>query len=143
LLRMSFLANLRFTENRTEVNFNMKKSIALVALFVFALTLSGSLLLAAEGSWTGEVIDVACYASHQAKGAGHMECGSKCVKAGLPVGLLVGETTYVLVGSDHKTLNDKLAEHVGHTVTVTGEKFESNGANVITVKDFKMAAATK
>lgn len=118
----------------------MKKGIALVALFVFAVTLSGSLLLAAEGSWTGEVIDVACYASHQAKGAGHQECGSKCVKAGLPVGLLVGDATYLLVGSDHSTMNEKLAPHVGHTITVTGEKFESNGANLISVKDFKMEA---
>ena len=123
-----------------EVDLNMKKNVALVALFVFAVTLGGSLLMAAEGSWTGEVVDVACYASHGAKGAGHVECGTKCVKAGLPVGLLVGDTTYLLVGSDHKAMNDQLAEHVGHTVTVTGEKFESKGANLITVKEFKMAA---
>lgn len=121
----------------------MKKSIALVALFVFALTLSGSLLMAAEGSWTGEVIDVACYASHGAKGAGHTECGTKCVKAGLPVGLLVGDATYLLVSANHEPMNSKLADNVGKTITVTGEKFESNGANLISVKDFKMATPAK
>jgi hypothetical protein len=51
----------------------------------------------------------------------------------------VGDTTYLLVSSDHKPLNATLADHVGHTVEITGEKFESAGANVITVKDWKMA----
>ena len=118
----------------------MKKNIAVAAIFVFVATMFGTVLMAAEGSWTGEVIDVACYSSHQTKGATHAECGTKCVKAGLPVGLLVGDTTYLLVSSDHKPMNEQLAAHVGHTVTVTGEKFEAKGANLITVKDFKMAA---
>jgi hypothetical protein len=55
------------------------------------------------------------------------------------VGLLVDGTTYILVGADHKPMNEALAPHVGHTVTVTGERFESKGANMIAVKDFKMA----
>src|SRR5262245_37122451 len=120
----------------------MRKRITLAAILVIvvAAAIGGSYLMAESGSWTGEVIDVACYSTHQSKGAGHMECGAKCVKSGLPVGLLVGDTTYLLVSTDHKPLNEKLAEHVGHTVTVTGEKFEAKGANVITVKDFKMAA---
>ena len=119
----------------------MRNRITLAAILVFvAAAIGGSWLMAETGSWTGEVIDVACYSSHQSKGAGHMECGAKCVKDGLPVGLLVGDTTYLLVSSDHKPLNDKLAEHVGHTITVTGDKYEAKGANLITVKDFKVAA---
>jgi hypothetical protein len=118
-----------------------KKILALSAVFALLL-IAGSYLLAAEsgaGSWTGEVIDVTCHAAKGAMGTGHAECGSKCVKEGLPVGLLVNGTTYLLVGSDHKPLNATLADHVSHTVTVTGEKFESPGANVIVVKDWKMA----
>ena len=92
-----------------------------------------------SNSWTGEVIDVTCHSMKGATGAAHAECGSKCVKAGLPVGLLVSGTTYLLVGSDHKPLNATLADHVSHTVTVTGEKYETPGANVIVVKDWKMA----
>jgi hypothetical protein len=116
-----------------------KKLIAVVAI-VAVLGLAGARLMAAgAGSWTGEVIDVACHASKGAKGAGHAECGAKCIKDGLPVGLLVGDTTYLLISADHKPLNATLADHVGHTITVTGDKFESNGANLITVKDWKMA----
>jgi hypothetical protein len=92
-----------------------------------------------EGTWTGEIVDVACHVSKGAKGSSHAECGAKCVKAGLPVGLLVGDTTYILISADHKPLNATLADHVGHTVNVTGTKFESKGANMITVKDWKMA----
>lgn len=113
---------------------------ALVALYGVATLRAADMASGSSGSWTGEVVDVACYAAKGAKGAGHQECGAKCIKAGLPVGLLVGDTVYLLIGADHKAMNDQLADHVTHTVTVTGEKFESKGANVIAVKDFKMAA---
>jgi hypothetical protein len=118
-----------------------KRIMALAAVLVFILGIGAAVVHAMQhqGSWTGEVVDVACMVSKGAKGASHMECGAKCVKAGLPVGLLVGDTTYLLIGSDHKPMNDKLADHVSHTVTVTGTKYESKGANVIEVSDFKMA----
>jgi hypothetical protein len=106
---------------------------------VLAFGIGITMVQAAAGSWTGEVVDVACLVSKSAKGAGHADCGAKCVKAGLPVGLLVGDTTYILVSADHKPMNEALAPHVGHTVTVTGDSFESKGANMIAVKDFKMA----
>jgi hypothetical protein len=118
-----------------------KKFAAYVAVMVLMAGLGVAVVNATqhEGSWTGEVIDVACHVSKGAKGSSHTECGAKCVKAGLPVGLLVGDTTYILVSADHKPLNATLAEHVGHTVSVTGTRFESKGANMITVKDWKMA----
>ena len=115
-----------------------KLVVILAILAVFGLA-TARLMAASGGSWTGEVIDVACHVSKGAKGAGHAECGAKCVKDGLPVGLLVGDTTYLLISADHKPLNATLAEHVGHTITVNGDKFESNGANLITVKDWIMA----
>jgi len=116
-----------------------KKVSAFLAVLVILIGIGAGVVRAAEESWTGEVVDVACMVAKGAKGADHAECGSKCVKQGLPVGLLVGDTTYILIGADHKPMNDALAAHVGHTVTVTGSKFESKGANVIAVKDFKMA----
>lgn len=116
-----------------------KKVIVLLALLALVASYSVTTLSADEGSWTGEVIDVACYVARGAKGQGHMECGVKCVKDGLPVGLLVGDTTYYLINAEHKPMNEQLAEHVSQQVTVTGEKFEAKGANLIVVKDFKPA----
>ena len=118
-----------------------KKITALLAVMVLMVGIGAAVVNAMqhEGSWTGEIVDVACHVSKGAMGADHADCGAKCVKAGLPVGLLVGDTTYILISDDHKPMNDVLAAHMGHTVTVTGAKFESKGANMITVKDFKMA----
>ena len=118
-----------------------KKFAAILAVIVLTIGIGAAVVqaMAHEGSWTGEIVDVACSVSKSAKGAGHADCGSKCVKSGLPVGLMVGDTTYILIGADHKPMNEALAPHVGHTVTVTGTKFESKGANLIAVKDFKMA----
>jgi hypothetical protein len=118
-----------------------KKIVALFAIFAFLAVIGGAVLRAADAnSWTGEVIDVACNSAKGAHGATHAECGAACIKNGLPVGLLVGDTTYLLVSSDHKPLNATLVDHVGHTITVSGEKFETKGANVIVVKDWKMAS---
>lgn len=120
-----------------------KKIIALSTVLALFLVGAGYLMAAMEksaGSWTGEVIDVACHSAKGATGSSHAECGAKCVREGLPVGLLVNGTTYLLIGSDHKPLNATLADHVSHTVTVNGEKFESPGANLIVVKDWKMAS---
>jgi hypothetical protein len=119
----------------------MTKRVVLIAMFVMALITAG--YIGAEkhtGSWTGEVVDVTCLVAKGGKGSGHADCGSKCVKMGLPVGLLVNDTVYLLVSADHKPLNTKLADHVSHTVTVTGAKYEHSGANVIEVSDWKMAS---
>jgi len=120
-----------------------KKLFAALTVAAFIFVGVGFVLAAMEGNsgtWKGEVIDVACHSSKGATGKDHAECGATCVKAGLPVGLLVNGTTYLLVSSDHKPLNATLADHVSHTITVTGEKYESPGANVIVVKDWKMAS---
>lgn len=118
----------------------MKRIAALLTIFAIVAVVGALYAAGTAGKWTGEVVDVACHSTKAAKGAGHSDCGAKCVKAGLPVGLLVGDTTYLLISSDHKPLNATLADHVGHTIDVTGEKFESAGANVIAVKDWKMSA---
>jgi hypothetical protein len=114
-----------------------KKISAFLLVLVILTAIGSSIASAAEGSWTGEVVDVACTVSKGVSGAEHADCGSQCVKSGLPVGLMVGDTIYILVGADHKTMNESLAAHVGHNITVTGSKSESKGTNVITVKDFK------
>jgi hypothetical protein len=120
-----------------------KKVVALFAIIAFVAVAGYVTAMQHAGSWTGEVIDVACHSMKDARSDAHAECGAKCVKAGLPVGLLVNGTTYLLIASDHTPLNAKLAEHVGHTITVTGERYEHPGANVISVKDWKMAEAMK
>jgi hypothetical protein len=74
---------------------------------------------------TGEIVDVMCYVDHNATGAKHADCGTKCIKSGGPVGIVSEGKAYLVVGA-HKPMNDELAPLAGKTVTLKG-KVASNG----------------
>ena len=42
-------------------------------------------------SVTGEILDMACYLDHGARGLDHKECAEKCIRSGLPVGIKSNE----------------------------------------------------
>jgi hypothetical protein len=76
---------------------------------------AAALTFGADGSWTGYISDSNC----GAKGANekHAQCATKCVQE--------KGAKYVFVNDvDHKVYaidaQDKVAEHAGHHVTVTG-----------------------
>lgn len=79
----------------------------------------------------GEVLDMACYLDHGAKGDKHAECAATCIESGLPVGIK-GEDgkTYLLIG-DHKPINKQLAAYAGKTITVKGKAVSRDGINMI------------
>jgi hypothetical protein len=74
---------------------------------------------------TGEIIDLMCYADHNATGEKHAKCAATCIKSGGPVAILSDGKAYLVVG-DHKPMNEQLAEYAGKTVTLKG-KLASNG----------------
>jgi hypothetical protein len=80
---------------------------------------------AAEKTVTGEIVDLMCYADHNATGDKHASCAAKCIKGGGPVAILSDGKAYLVVG-DHKPMNDQLAEYAGKTITLKG-KLASNG----------------
>ena len=80
---------------------------------------------AAEKTVTGEIVDLMCYADHNATGEKHASCAARCIKHGGPVAILSDGKAYLVVG-DHKPMNDQLAEYAGKTVTLKG-KLASNG----------------
>ena len=79
---------------------------------------------------TGEVVDLMCYVSNGAKGEGHKGCAEKCIKNGGPVGLLVGDQVYLVVG-DHEPANELLASKAAQTITVTGKLSERGGLKLL------------
>ena len=79
---------------------------------------------------TGEVVDLMCYLDHGAKGEKHKGCAEKCIKGGGPVGLVSGDSVYLLIG-DHEPINDQLAPKAAQTITVTGKLVERNGMKMI------------
>jgi len=70
------------------------------------------------GEYSGYIVDQNCAAKQGAKAAsdGHAGCAAKCIKGGAAA---------VLVDEDGKIYKiaeqDKVKEHAGHKVTITGE----------------------
>ena len=79
----------------------------------------------------GEVVDLACYIDHGAKGDKHAGCAQKCIESGLPVGLKAEDgKTYVVIGQ-HEPMNKTLAPLAGKTVTLKGKVVSRDGLNMI------------
>ncbi|MDX1503956.1 MAG: hypothetical protein R3325_16475 [Thermoanaerobaculia bacterium] len=88
-----------------------------------------------EGSWTGEVVDLACYVAQGAMGEDHAGCAQACVKNGQPMGLLTDDGTLVLLAADHKdgAPYASLKEMAGQKASVSGALHERDGMKVVTV----------
>ena len=79
---------------------------------------------------TGEVVDLMCYLDHEGKGEKHAACAKTCIESGGPVGLLVGDKVYLVIG-EHKPINDKLSPLAAQTVTLKGKVVERAGMRMI------------
>jgi hypothetical protein len=80
---------------------------------------------------TGEIVDLMCYLDHEAAGAEHSGCASKCIGAGGPVGLLTKDHGLFLVVGNHKPINDTLAPLAAKTVTLKGKVVEKHGMKLL------------
>ena len=79
---------------------------------------------APQGQMTvrGEVLDMACYIAHEAKGPDHAGCAKRCAKGGQPMGLLAEDGTVYLLYASHEdgSAFEKTKEHAGQNVEITG-----------------------
>ena len=91
---------------------------------------------AAKDTVTGEVVDLACYMGHDAKGKDHQQCAKTCIQKGLPVGLLTEKgDIYLAIGENHKKANDMLADKASQTITVVGEVSEKGGTKMVAIHE--------
>ena len=108
----------------------MRIGTTMVLLFVL---LCGP-ALAAEQTITGEVLDVFCYATRDARGKDHSQCASSCIKANVPVAVLTDEgVMYFPLRADHKAANPLFESLGGEKVKVTGTVYEKNSTKFIVV----------
>ncbi len=106
-------------------------AVAVIGMSVLALWSARAAEEGKETTVKGEVIDMACYLDHGAKGEKHAECAQTCISSGLPVGIKADDgKTYLVIG-EHKTLNSELAPLAGKTVTVKGKMVSRDGINMI------------
>ncbi len=104
---------------------------AVLALMIAAAPVAD----AEEMSWTGEVLDLACYVAQEAQGADHAGCAKGCVKGGQPMGLKADDGTVVLLAAHHKdgAAYEALKDWAGEMVEISGELTERDGMKVVTV----------
>ena len=120
----------------------MKKSWTYLCLIGLLFALAMTAGANQQGSWTGEIVDLACYVGSGAKGADHKGCAKSCVKNGQPMGLLTDDGTLVLLAASHKdgAPFDALKDLAGEKATVSGTLAEKDGMKIVTVLGSKAAS---
>lgn len=93
----------------------------------------------------GEVIDYSCYLQLGKHGDKHKACGTKCIQAGQPIGLLTKDgSIYLLMAEEHDPRRDgqtadlrsAAVDHFAEVVEVTGTETRVDGQKAIYVQGF-------
>ncbi len=87
----------------------------------------------------GEILDMACYVAHEAKGPDHAACAKRCVKGGQPMGLLAEDGTVYLLYASHQDASafEKTKEFAGQSVEINGIMATQAGIKGIEVHGVK------
>ncbi|MDQ6759378.1 MAG: hypothetical protein M3Z32_05855 [Acidobacteriota bacterium] len=93
---------------------------------------------------TGEIIDLSCYLQLGKHGEKHKSCGTKCVTANQPIGLLTKNgTVYMLMEEEHDprrdgqtNLRQAAIDHFAHVMEVSGTEASQGGIKAIYVQGF-------
>ena len=114
----------------------------LLMLSIAVLLLIPSMGLGEEGkdvTTKGEVLDLACYVSHDQHGEDHAKCATKCVKGGQPMGLLAEDGTVYVLFADHgdSSAYEMAKEKAGQTVEISGTLSDKSGVKGLTVQGVK------
>jgi hypothetical protein len=93
---------------------------------------------------TGEVVDYSCYLQLGKHGGKHRDCGQKCLRAGMPIGLLTKDgSLYLLMEEEHDPRRDGMTnfrqaaiDHMAYVMEVTGTLSEVDGQRALFVRGY-------
>jgi hypothetical protein len=87
----------------------------------------------------GEVVDLWCFLSSGARGAGHKDCAVECAKGGNPIGLVdeKGQAYLLMGGEKHKPMHDDLIKQMAATVTVKGNLVKTGGLQALYIESIE------
>ena len=84
---------------------------------------------------TGQVVDLNCFTTMGASGAGHKTCASACAKAGVALAILSDGNLYMPVSAKPgDPQNSRLEPFAEGKVKVTGTHRMANGMHTIQIK---------
>lgn len=118
-------------------------SVAVAALFALPLAAQEKHAMGGtETTITGQVIDVNCYVTLGASGAGHKACAEACAKAGVALAILGSDGTLYLPTSSKPAdpQNPRLQPFAERKVKVTGTHRVTNGLHTIEIKTIAAAS---
>ena len=120
-------------------------STAVLAVFALPLAAQEMEKMAMGGNEltiTGQVIDVNCYTTMGASGAGHKMCAEACAKAGVALAILSSDgTIYMPVSSKPADpQNSRLQPFAEQKVKVAGTHRLSHGLHTIEIKTIAAAS---
>lgn len=109
----------------------MKKHALLLAV-VLLLTSLAIADDAKEVTLSGEIVDLHCYTTRDAKGTDHAGCSNACISRGVPAGLLTEDgTLYLLISEKPVSVKEKVAGLAGKKVKATGKVVERSGMKAL------------
>ncbi|MDQ3625247.1 MAG: hypothetical protein M3463_22670 [Verrucomicrobiota bacterium] len=80
----------------------------------------------------GELVDLHCYSKGGAKGDGHASCAEKCLKSGIPAGVLSEGKVLTIA-----TNPEPLAQYAGRTIRIDGKVNEETHSIIPTKVEVK------
>jgi hypothetical protein len=129
----------------------MKRLFVVAGLLAMTLGVPGAALAktaaaapAKPATLKGELVDTGCYLSHGARGEKHIECATKCIANGMPMGLLTSDGTVYLVTMSHDNADpyNSLKTMAGKMVAITGPLATRGGMKSIEADEIKAETAS-
>lgn len=120
--------------------------LAVVLFFVVAGLSADEKKSEKEVTVKGEVVDVACYIAHGARGEKHKACAEACAEAGGALGVLTsdGKLYVSLLPDEHNAgPNALLKDHIAETVEAKGFVRTKGGVNGFVVKSVSAVSDAK
>lgn len=113
---------------------NKLLSVGLSFALAFVLLAAGVGVAAEEDSWTGEIVEKACFVQRAAHGPDHAACAKRCFERGGDVALLTGDgELLILRAGDDAAPFEALKGMAGAKAKVTGEMGEDDGGYKVVV----------
>jgi len=112
----------------------MKKIALLASILLLTFALAADDKKADDKSVTlsGEVVDMHCFITRNAKGTEHAGCSNACLSRDVPAGFLTDDgTLYLLVNEKPVSVKDKVAGMAGKKVKAHGKLVERNGVKAL------------
>jgi hypothetical protein len=112
----------------------MKKLALLASALLLAFVVIADDKKADDKSVTlsGEIVDMHCYITRDAKGPDHTGCSNACISRDVPAGFLADDgTLYLLVNEKPVSVKEKVGGKAGKKVKAHGTIVERNGVKAL------------